>query len=361
MNYSSGVDSSLFIAKKILVENWRDDLPYPAHKLVYKDMGLKDLLHLVWDLYMDGGFDFGGNTLPENLIIEAPKNAWSDFCFNWKFVDDIIEQGMEDSVYIDVDLSESNGLKKYVKDQSIMFATNKSLDRVQKTTEHNDNEEIELFKIPNFRRNDSNNYYTYQKQKGVMLDWIKRLVDVYKNEYVVLNFNELDDSGVDILRTIICLEYAGLIKIVELDNKKESWSDNSNIYAKIRLVDFEMFGLNSNESGPDKLPPDCSWKGTVFKCGNKKVDFYNTKIFKYFKLLTSNLEKPVLNEVHFKDFGYNKSEELARGVKKDLTRKLKQNKLLNCSENPKGRIYIKPISRSQDTATKKAGYVCTID
>lgn len=337
MNYSSGEDSSLFIAKKILVENWRDDLPYPAHKLVYKDMGLKDLLHLIWDLFMDGGFDFGINTSPDNLIIEAPKDMWSEVCIDWKLVDEIIEHSAEDNVYIDIDLSESNGLEKYVKDQSIMFATNKSLDNKQKVAEYERDEKIELFKIPTFRRDDSNNYYTYQKQKRLILDWIKRLVDMYGNEYVVLNFSEINDSGIDVLRTLICLEYTGSIKMVELDNKKESWNDKPNVYSKIRLIDLETFGLTNKESEPGKLPDDCFWKGTVFICGGKNIDFYNnTKTFKYFKLLTDNLGKSVLSKELLKEFGYSNSIELARGVKKDLTRKLKQKKLLNCSENPKG-------------------------
>ncbi len=358
MNYSVGEDSTLYIAKKILVEDWRDNLSFPAHKLTYIDMDLKDLLHLIWDLFIIKGFDFGINTTPDNLLIEADDNFWFKYCIDWKLVDDYIEHEAEDKIYLDFDLSENNELEKYVKDQMTMFATNKALISTSKVI---DESKPEYLKISSFRRHDSNNYYSYEKQKRIIIEWITKITNIYENEYVVLNFEEINDNGVDILRSIICLEYDGLIKIVELDNRKENWNDKSNVYAKILLTMPEEFGLTNKQQTPEVLPDDCLWKGSLFICGNKTVDFNNSKILKYFKLFTENIGKPILNESYFKEFGYSRPIELSRGVKKDLTRKLKQEKLLSCPENIKGRISIIPISKSKNSSIKKAGYICTIN
>ena len=212
-----------------------------------------------------------------------------------------------------------------------------------------------------FKRGNYNNYYTYQKQKELIIEYIKNLFGKYKNKYIVIDFDSISDKGIDILRILISLEYEGILKIIELGNKKEKWIDKNNVFMKIKILDLTTFGFSEDAiKMPKKLPPDCFWKNTEFICGNKKINFYNTKTYKYFLHLTKNIGVPVYNSDCFKEYDYEKPRQVSLGVKKDLTRKLEKEKLLKNDLNKNGRVSITPVSKTKGITSKKAGYICEI-
>lgn len=361
MNYSNEEDSTLYIAKKILVEDWRDDSGYPICELDYKKMDVTDLFQLIWHLFIYDGFYFGANTLPENLVIDASPDFWSDICINWKLIDELKSNNKIDEISIEFDTNEFDGLEKYIKEQIVMFVSNKPSKKETSLLKKMGMSDIEFYKMPTFRRGNYNNYYTYQKQRDLIIKHIKNLFELYNNKYITIDFKSINDNGIDILRTLISLEYEGILKIIELSNKKQKWIDENDVFAKIKILKLSDLGFSENLIKiPKKLPSDCFWKNTEFICGNKTINFYDTKTYKYFVLLTNNLGVPVINEECYKNYDYDKPKQVALGVKKDLTRKLNKVGLLKNEENTQGRVSITPISKMKKINIKKAGYVCEI-
>ncbi len=114
-------------------------------------------------------------------------------------------------------------------------------------------------------------------------------------------------------------------------------------------------GTGTNQPKPTPLPDDCEWDDDAFICGDKKLPFgKDDKNKDYFKLLTDNHGLAVTNESCYKKFNYLKPSDISRGVKRDLTDRLKKEGLLRWEENPKGRIEITAAG------VEPGGYTCLI-
>lgn len=132
---------------------------------------------------------------------------------------------------------------------------------------------------------------------------------------------------------------------------------------KFNAIYQRLTPKSSNKNIPKQpLPDGCYWKNTTFHCGKKdEINFYDTKAYHYFKILTENHGTPVFNEDVYNDLGYENARDVATGVKRDLNRKLE--KLLKTKTHPERRIAITPISSESNLnlKKKKAGYILRID
>lgn len=171
--------------------------------------------------------------------------------------------------------------------------------------------------------------------------------------------------------SLLYLKSTGQIEILDL--REVPYKDKNGLQRKMwEVVLNNTAGKKQEQSISDpsplpaadsvniQMPPDCHWNETTFHCGTVSVPFSDAKTFKYFKLLTDELNKPVYNNDVYKDFGYSKPSQIANGVKKDIARRLDEKGLLKRDNRPNGRIAITPNSKVSGLKDKRAGYACSI-
>lgn len=229
-------DLDLYLKKKILVENWRDDLPHPITELSFTDNTVEQICYSLWDLFISDVILFGVNTYPENILIETDPRFHQEIAFNWQLIRDLDNNPdkVDDNYSFDIELLDEKRLEKDIEEEINEFITNKvEMDKLEKVKDFYP--DTKYFETPSFLRGIPANYYAYKKQREVLLSLIANLYDKFENEILVINFNEIKDKNVSVLRTILALEKEGFFTIKELRNDKEEWIDKDNVYVKISL------------------------------------------------------------------------------------------------------------------------------
>ena len=267
-------DLDLYLKKKILVENWRDDLPHPITELSFTKNTMEQICYSLWDLFISDVIYFGANTFPENILIETDPRFHQEIAFNWQLIRDLDNNPhkVDDNYSFDIEVLDEKRLKRNIEEEIEEFIANKvDMSKFEKAKDLYP--DTKFFETPSFSRGIPANYYAYKKQRKILLNLIANLYDKFENETLVINFNKINDKNVNVLRTILALEKEGFFTIKELRNDKNEWIDNDNVYAKISIDKKDIpiiksFKLNNEDKAKteknkiDRLPVSESNLGT---------------------------------------------------------------------------------------------------
>ena len=230
-------DLDLYLKKKILVENWRDDLPHPITELSFNNNTIEQICYSLWDLFVADIISFGTNTTPEDILIETDPRFHQEIAFNWNLIRDLDNNphkvGANDG--FDIEILDEKRLKKDVDEEINEFIANKvNAEKIEAVKEfYPDTKHLET---PSYLRGVSCNYYAYKKQKEILLNHIASLYNQFENEILVIRFNEIKDPNINVLRTMLALERGGFFSIKELSNDKQEWTDKDNVFIKAKLA-----------------------------------------------------------------------------------------------------------------------------
>ena len=230
-------DLDLYLKKKILVENWRDDLSHPITELSFNNNMVEQICYSLWDLFTSDIIFFGANISPENILIETDPRFHKEIAFNWNLIRDLDNNPhkVEAGYGLDIEILNEKRLKQDIKDEVNEFISNKvEKEKIEK--EKDFYPDTKFLETPSYLRGISTNYYAYKKQKEILLNFIANLYNKFENEILVIKFNEIEDKNVNVLRTVIALENEGFFTIKELRNDKKEWIDKDSVYTKIQLV-----------------------------------------------------------------------------------------------------------------------------
>jgi len=251
-------DLDLYLKKKILVENWRDDLPHPITELSFNNNTIEQICYSLWDLFVADIISFGANTTPEDILIETDPRFHQEIAFNWNLIGDLDNNPhkVEADDGFDIEILDEKRLKKDVDEEISEFIANKvNAEKIEAVKEfYPDTKHLET---PSYLRGISRNYYAYKKQKEILLNHIASLYNQFENEILVIKFNEIEDPNINVLRTMLALEKEGLFAIKELSNDKQEWTDKDNVFIKAKLAKSKILALkklatNSKRKAEDK-------------------------------------------------------------------------------------------------------------
>lgn len=230
-------DLDLYLKKKILVENWRDDVPHPITELSFNNNTVEQICYSLWDLFIPDIIFFGANTSPENILIETDPRFHKEIAFNWNLIRDLDNNPhkVEADYGFEIEILNEKRLKQDIEDEINEFVSNKvEKEKIEKQKDFYP--DTKFPETPSYLRGISANYYVYKKQKEILLNFIANLYNKFENEILVIKFNEIEDKNVNVLRTVMALENEGFFTIKELRNDKKEWIDKDNVYTKIQLV-----------------------------------------------------------------------------------------------------------------------------
>jgi len=236
----------LYLKKKILLEKWRDDLPHPITELSLKKNTLEQICYSLWDLFVFDIISFGANTFPEDIFVETDPRFHKEIAFNWKLIRNLDNNQYNiDSDYgFDIEIINEKKLKEIIDEEIKEFIYNKmDSDKVKSAKESCP--DAEYLETPSYLQGLSSNYYSYLKQRKIVLNYIAILYKKFENQILVLQFNKIKDPSINILRTILALESEGFFTIKELRNNKKEWTDEDNVYAKISIDKDDIPIINS--------------------------------------------------------------------------------------------------------------------
>ena len=250
-------DLDLYLKKKILVENWRDDVPHPITELSFNNNEVEQICYSLWDLFVPDIISFGANTFPENILIETDPRFHKEIAFNWNLIRDLDNNPnkVEADYGFDIEILDEERLQKDIGEEVNEFIDNKVKgEKIEAAKDfYADTKHLET---PSYLRDVSHNYYAYKKQKEILLEYIAALFNQFENEILVIKFNEIKDPNVNVLRTLLALESEGFFTIKELRNDKKEWTDKDNIYIKIQLVKSKIPTIKKCLSAPKKEKSD---------------------------------------------------------------------------------------------------------
>lgn len=230
-------DLDLYLKKKILVENWRDDIPHPLKELSFNNNTLEQICYSLWDLFVAENIFFGANTFPEDILVETDPRFHQEIAFNWNLIRDLDnnKDKVEDEDGFDIEILNEARIKKDIEGEINEFVVNKvDGDKIKK--EKDFYPDTKFLETPSYLRNSSINYYAYKKQREFLLNLIADLYERFENEILVIKFGDIQDKNVNVLRTILALEKEGIFTIKELRNDKREWGDKDSVYVKIQLT-----------------------------------------------------------------------------------------------------------------------------
>jgi len=234
-------DLDLYLKKKILVENWRDDVPHPITELSFNNNMVEQICYSLWDLFISDIIFFGANTSPENILVETDPRFHKEIAFNWNLIRDLDNNPhkIEANYGLEIEILNEKRLKQDIEDEINEFISNKvQKEKIEK--EKDFYPDTKFLETPSYLRGISANYYAYKKQKEFILNFIANLYNKFENEILVIKFNEIEDKNVNVLRTVIALENEGFFTIKELRNNKKEWIDKDSVYVKIQLVESKI-------------------------------------------------------------------------------------------------------------------------
>lgn len=250
-------DLDLYIKKKILVEAWRDDLPHPLQELSFNQNTLEQICYSLWDLFSIETISLGVNTTPEKLLIEADPRFHQEIVFNWDLVRDLDNNPhkIENEYGFDIELLNRERLDEDVNEEIAEFVSNMAATQNDDMVE-NTELDAKLLKIPSYIRGTANNYYSYKKQRKILLEFIAKLYKRFENEIIVIKFKDIKDTNINVLRTLLALESEQFFDISELRNNKKRWTDEDDIYAKIQVKKLRISALKKFLLAPAEHPSE---------------------------------------------------------------------------------------------------------
>ncbi len=222
---------NLYIKKKVLLEKWRDDSPYPIIEFSFNKNTVNEIFHSLSLIEKNGSIEFGVNNFPEDILTEVNDGIF----LNWEVIQ-YMEKNSEivnNSYGIEIEICEEDKLKKEIEEEIAFFKNNK------KKYASNDID-IEW---------DTNNSYSYKKQKEIIIQYLYKLYSEFENINLLIVLNEARNLNIDVFRCLLALEMEGFIEINGIKNNKEFLFDDDNIYIKISLLKTNIF---KNVTLPDK-------------------------------------------------------------------------------------------------------------
>ena len=248
-------DLDLYLKKKILVENWRDDLPHPITELSFNNNTIEQICYSFWDLFVPDIISFGANTTPEDILIETDPRFHQEIAFNWNLIRDLDNNPhkVEADDGFDIEILDEKRLKKDIDAEISEFIANKvNAEKIEAVKDfYPDTKHLET---PSYLRGISRNYYAYKKQKEILLSHIANLYNQFENEILVIKFNEIEDPNINVLRTLLALETEGFFTIQELSNDKQEWTDKDNVFIKAKLAKSKILALKKlTTNGKQKI------------------------------------------------------------------------------------------------------------
>ena len=248
-------DLDLYLKKKILVENWRDDLPHPITELSFNNNTIEQICYSLWDLFVADIISFGANTTPEDILIETDPRFHQEIAFNWNLIRDLDNNPhkVEADDGFDIEILDEKRLRKDVDEEISEFIANKvNPEKIEAVKEfYPDTKHLET---PSYLRGVSHNYYAYKKQKQILLNHIANLYNQFENEILAIKFNEIEDPNINVLRTMLALEKEGFFTIKELSNDKQEWTDKDNVFIKAKLAKSKIPLLKKFVKTPKSEP-----------------------------------------------------------------------------------------------------------
>lgn len=182
------------------------------------------------------------------------------------------------------------------------------------------------------------------------------LLDKINSEYILKKYGAARiavsaSNTLGFCHSLLVLSQQKKIKLLNLNQ--------SNGYLRAKIDNLRAKSLP--EIKPKELPKDCYWRDDDnFTCGDKTVPFFDSNRKKYFRMLTDRHQAPVYNQDIFEDFRYEKPSQIRNGVKHDVDKRLKEKGLLKTESNPRGRISIIPLSKTNFPRRLGGGYICEI-
>jgi len=122
------LDLDLYLEKKILIENWRDDLPYPITELSFNNNTIKQICYSLWGLFAADIISFGANTTPEDILIETDPRFHQEIAFNWNLIRDLDNNPhkVEANDGFDIEILDEKRLKKMLMKKLVSLSPIKS-------------------------------------------------------------------------------------------------------------------------------------------------------------------------------------------------------------------------------------------
>lgn len=244
----------LYLKKKISTEaDWIDDLPYEPFMLSFNNNTLTQIVSVIEDLDNRGLVHISGNT--------GDDFRTKDFDINWNLIKtidsspekiDSMQLSIDTEVFKDWTDEDEDGneiqtfpkeeLEEEINEEITKFiyeerkATKEAVEIWKRFGSCDDTNEAKYIKQHEGKSDFgiAHNFYSYRKQKEIVIAHIINLYEKYGTEQVVLYFSSIEDPEIDVLRTICALEFEGLIDMLQLSNDKVEWVDKDNIF--VRLV-----------------------------------------------------------------------------------------------------------------------------
>jgi len=252
-------DLDLYLKKKILVENWRDDLPHPITELSFNNNTIEQICYSLWDLFVADIISFGANTTPEDILIKTDPRFHQEIAFNWNLIRDLDNNPhkVEADDGFDIEILDEKRLKKDVDEEISEFIANKvNPEKIEAVKEFYP--DTKHFETPSYLRGVSRNYYAYKKQKEILLNYIANLYNQFENEILAIKFNEIENPNINVLRTMLALEKEGFFIIKELSNDKQEWTDKDNVFIKAKLAKSKISALKKLATNDEQKIKDKS-------------------------------------------------------------------------------------------------------
>lgn len=253
-------DQDLYFYKKLLIEDWVDD-NYKLGELIYRTDDITHIVDLIFSfierfeepLLRVSGFygqtllfwdcDDGLKINTGQLIdLEAnPESADFNECVPFAVISKTRDKFIETlNKEIDRDIKE--------------FMDGNSNDLYDGHAEHLYFSCNKIFTVPRYQRDKACNFYPFDVQAKKVIAFVKSIFNEYKQESLIINFNDINEPGVDVLRVLISLEKMGYWEILQLSNKRRSFTENDNVFARIIITkkfQDEVLMAISNEQNID--------------------------------------------------------------------------------------------------------------
>lgn len=216
-------DLDLYIKKKILLQN--KDIPnidlykvaeFELYKLSFNKTTVEQIFNSIWNLFI--------SRIVDSFELTDDKGVAGVFDFDKeaeKFIFDDLQRYSNS-----LELSPDNIKNKYSL-QIYLTETEKE------TLNNNIKKKIQGFISGTDFPGEINSYYSYEKQKKLLLFYIGNLICKQEKPILSIRFNDIKYSAIDYLKLFLALELEEFIKIKELDNTKKNWAEEDNIYVKI--------------------------------------------------------------------------------------------------------------------------------
>jgi hypothetical protein len=208
-NQFSPDDLELYIYKKILIEKWRDDLPFPIIELSFYKNTVEEVCRVLWFLHSPEIVYINYNTRPEDFLAEGKGHFEDETIMNWPFIEDLDKSPDKIDKYygFDIEILEETNLKKMVDNEIREFVLNKAnTEGIGKFRGCYADPDGYFYSTPSYLRGIGSNIYSYKKQRVLLLSYIAELYEQFENEMLVIKFQDIKVKNIKTLLNIVINE-----------------------------------------------------------------------------------------------------------------------------------------------------------